>query len=148
MKPNVKRDLIAHLTVKVNYILISAKCTPLRRKDKKSEQTKRERKRVECNKDQIRTWKDVLIISLVSQSVPRKARLDKYSLTSQPAPICASFLENCLDIIASSRIYSVKWDVKAIVKSHKSHYSSALSIMSTLAALFERFPIMLCARAF
>lgn len=51
MNPNVKRDLIAHLTVEVSYILISAKCTPLRWKDKKSEETKRERERVECNKD-------------------------------------------------------------------------------------------------
>lgn len=66
MNPNVKRDLIAHLTVEVSYSRLSAKCTPLRRKDKKSEETKRERERVECNRDQIRTWKDVQIMSLVS----------------------------------------------------------------------------------
>jgi len=64
------------------------------------------------------------------------------SLTSEPPLIqyVAVFQKPSLDIIANSRIYSVKWDVKAIVKLHKSHYSSALSIVSTLQLFLKGFP--------
>lgn len=46
MNPNVKRDLIAHFTVGVNYNrLIGGKFALLRQKDKKSEEMRAKRER-------------------------------------------------------------------------------------------------------
>lgn len=70
----------------------------------------------------------------------KKARLDKLTYITAPSNMWQFFQKPSLDIIASSRIYSVKWDVKAIVKLHKSHYSSALSIVSTLQLFLKGFP--------
>lgn len=94
MNLNVKRDLIAHLTVEVSYSkLMSGKYTPLRRKDKKSEImiTKQQRERVECNKDQIRTWKDVQIMSLSLSQCQRRLDWTRTHLHHNPLQYVAVF---------------------------------------------------------
>lgn len=97
-----------------------------------------EKKARECNKDQIRTWGKMQIMSLISQPVPKNTWLDKRSLTSQSPLIRGRFSETQfrkLWPVAESIVWNGMWK---LLWSHTSHITHQLWALCQLRSSFWR----------